>query len=102
MTAILALIALTLPWSVPWRISFVVAMVIVVGAIFVSTHGTTAPRKMAAATDEAETPISTAGKRWDTTTPLAWRWCKDNQSNVTTSRHVEGRRRVKRWCKVAW
>ncbi len=29
------------------------------------------------------------------------RWCKDNQSNVTTSQHVEGQRPVKRWHKVA-
>jgi hypothetical protein len=47
-------------------------MVVVIGAIFVSTHGTTAPRTMAAATDKAVTPISMARKRWDTTTPLAW------------------------------
>jgi hypothetical protein len=59
--------------GVPCRVSFVVATVVVVGAIFVSTHGTTAPRKTAAATYEAVTPISTAGKRWDTTTPSAWR-----------------------------
>jgi hypothetical protein len=72
-----------------WCISFVVAMVAVIGAIFVSTHGMTAPRKTAAATGEAVTPISMAGKRWDTTTPLAWRWHKDNQSKVTTSGHVE-------------
>ncbi len=57
----------------PIRVSFVVAKVIVIGAIFVSTHGMTAPRKTAAATDEAVTPISMAGKRWDTTTLLAWR-----------------------------
>jgi hypothetical protein len=50
------------------------------------------PRKMAAATDEAVMPISTAGKRWDTMTPFAWRSCKDNQSNVTTNWHVEGQR----------
>jgi hypothetical protein len=78
--------------GVRWRLSFIFAMVVVVGAIFVSTHGTTAPRKTAAVTDKAVMPISTAGKRWDTTTPMAWRWRKDNQSNVTTSRHVEGRR----------
>jgi hypothetical protein len=47
-------------------------MVIVVGAIFVSTHKTMVPRKMAVVTDKAVTPISTAGKRWDTTTPLVW------------------------------
>jgi hypothetical protein len=47
-------------------------MVVVVGAIFVSTRGTMAPRSMAAATDEAITPISAAMKRWNTTTPLAW------------------------------
>ncbi len=29
-------------------------------------------KTMAAATDEAVTPISTAGKKWDTTTLLAW------------------------------
>jgi hypothetical protein len=48
-------------------------MVGIVGAIFVSTHGTTAPRKTAAVTDEAIMLISTARNRWDTTTPLAWR-----------------------------
>jgi hypothetical protein len=48
-------------------------MAVVVGAIFVSTHGTTAPRKTAVATDKAVTLISTIGKRWDTTTPSAWR-----------------------------
>jgi hypothetical protein len=48
-------------------------MVVVIGAIFISTHGTTVPRKTAAVTDEAVTPISTAGKRWDTTTPSMWR-----------------------------
>jgi hypothetical protein len=57
----------------PWGISFVVTTVFGVGAIFVSTHGTAAPKKMAVVTDKAITPISTAGKRWDTTTPLAWR-----------------------------
>jgi hypothetical protein len=46
--------------GVPWRISFVIAMVVIVDAIFVSTHGTMAPRKMAAATDKAVTLISTA------------------------------------------
>jgi hypothetical protein len=35
--------------------------------------GRTMTRKMAAATDEAVTPISTVRKRWDTTTPSAWR-----------------------------
>jgi hypothetical protein len=48
------------------------AMVAIVDAIFVSTHGMTAPRTMAVATDEAATPIPTAGKRWDTMTPSAW------------------------------
>jgi hypothetical protein len=38
-------------------------MVVVVDAIFVSTHGMTAPRTMAAGTDEAVTPISMTGKR---------------------------------------
>ncbi len=78
-TTILALITLAFPQTrIGWRGggragTRVVATIAVVGAIFVSTHGTTAPRKMAAVTDEAVTPISTAGKRWDTTTPLAWR-----------------------------
>jgi hypothetical protein len=48
-------------------------MVVIVGAIFVSTRGTTVPRKTAMATDEAVTPISTARKRWDTMTPSALR-----------------------------
>jgi hypothetical protein len=48
-------------------------MVVVVGAIFVSPHGMMVPRKMAAATDKAITPIYTAGKRWDISTPLVWR-----------------------------
>jgi hypothetical protein len=33
----------------------------------------TVPRKMATVTDKAITLISTAGKRWDTTTPSMWR-----------------------------
>ncbi len=84
-TAILALIALALPWMRIRRQGrgLVVVTIIIVGAIFVSTHGTMAPRKTAVATDEALTPIFTAGKGWDTTTPLAWRCCKVNQSNVT-------------------
>jgi hypothetical protein len=47
-------------------------MVVVVGTIFVSTCGMTAPRTTAPATDEAVMPISPAGKGWDTTTPSAW------------------------------
>jgi hypothetical protein len=74
----------------PCHVSFIVATVVVVGAIFVSTHRAMAPRKMAAATDKAVTPISTARKRWDIVTSLAWRWRKENQSDVTTSQHVEG------------
>jgi hypothetical protein len=31
-----------------------------------------APRTTAAVTDEAVARITAAGKRWDTTTPLAW------------------------------
>jgi hypothetical protein len=57
----------------PWRVSFVVSMVVVDGTIFVFTHGTTALRTMAMATDKAITSISGARKRWDTTTPSAWR-----------------------------
>jgi hypothetical protein len=45
-------------------------MVVTVGVIFVSTHGMMLPRKTAAATDKGVTPISMAGKRWGTTTPL--------------------------------
>jgi hypothetical protein len=41
-------------------------MVVVVGAIFVSTHETTALRKTAAATDKAVTPISMAWERGGT------------------------------------
>jgi hypothetical protein len=66
-------------------------MVVVVGAIFFAAHRMMAPRKTATATDKAIMPISTAGKRWDTMTPSPWRGRKDNHSNVTTSRHVEGR-----------
>jgi hypothetical protein len=53
---------------------------------------------MAAATEKTVMPISTAGKRWDTTTPSAWSNKNKNQnkkqnnnkinnsgSNVTTS-----------------
>ncbi len=47
-------------------------MIVVFGTIFVSTHGTTAPRTTTAATDKAITPISTVRKRWDTTTLLVW------------------------------
>jgi hypothetical protein len=76
--------------GVQWRVSFFVATVILVGAIFVSTHKTMVPRKTATVTVKAVTPISMAGKRWDTTASSAWRWRKNNQSNVTTSWHVEG------------
>jgi hypothetical protein len=38
-------------------------MVVVIGAIFVSTCGTTAPRTSAMATDEAVMPIPVARKR---------------------------------------
>jgi hypothetical protein len=38
-------------------------MVVAVGAIFVSTHGRTAPRMKAAVTDETIMPISAAWKR---------------------------------------
>ncbi len=54
-------------WTARWRarrdashVSFVVIMVVVVGAIFVSTCRMTAPRTTAAATDEAIMPISAA------------------------------------------
>jgi hypothetical protein len=53
----------------PWRVSFVVAMVAIVGTIFVSTRRTTAPRMMAVMTDKALTAMSVARKRWDTTAP---------------------------------
>ncbi len=52
--------------------TFVVATVVAIGAIFVFTHGTMAPRMTAVATDEAVMPMSMARKRWDITTPLAW------------------------------
>jgi hypothetical protein len=58
--------------GVPWHVSFVLATVVIVGAIFVSIHETMVPRTTAAATDEAVTPLSMAGKRWDTMTPSAW------------------------------
>jgi hypothetical protein len=73
MTTILALItlALALPWTsiqcgvevTLQHISFVVAMVAVVGTIFVSTHGMMVPRMTATATDMAVMLISTARKR---------------------------------------
>jgi hypothetical protein len=66
-------------WMAGWRVrrdashvSFVVVTVVVIGASFVSIRRMTAPRTMAAATDKAVMLISTAGKRWDTTTPSAW------------------------------
>jgi hypothetical protein len=55
----------------PWHLLFIVATVVVIGTIFVSAHGTTAARTMAAATDKAIMPISAARKRWDTTDPSA-------------------------------
>jgi hypothetical protein len=58
-------------------------MVIVVGDIFVSTHGTTVLRTMAAATDKAVTPISMARKRWDTMTPLVW--SNNNNKKINNS-----------------
>ncbi len=47
-------------------------MVVFVGTNFVSTHRKMATRMTATVTDEALTPISSAGKRWDNTTPSAW------------------------------
>jgi hypothetical protein len=58
--------------GVPQRVSFIIAMVVVVGAIFVSICGTLAPRTTVAATDNAIAPITTAGKKWGTTTPSTW------------------------------
>jgi hypothetical protein len=72
-TTTLAVIVLTLALALPWTrigwqgggrtVTLVIATVIVFGTIFVSTHGTMAPRTTAAATDKAIMPISAAGKR---------------------------------------
>ncbi len=66
----------------PWHISFIIAMVVLIGTIFVSTHKMTGPRMTALATDKAVMPISMAGKKWDTTTPSAWN--NKNKTNTKT------------------
>ena len=48
--------------SAPRRISFIVAVVAVVGTVFISARRA-GPRKTTAGTDEAIMPISVAGKR---------------------------------------
>jgi hypothetical protein len=69
----------------PWRVTFVVTTVVIIGAIFVPTHGMTAPRTAAVVTDEAIAPISTAGKRWDTMTPSVWSNKNKNKNKINKS-----------------
>ncbi len=81
-------------WIARWRAHRVVSHLLspwslFVGAIFVSTRRMAVPRTLAAETDEANVPISVAGKRWNTMTPLVWSNKKNkinySGSNIATS-----------------
>jgi hypothetical protein len=78
-------------WTSGWRahhdashVSFVVVMVVIVGAIFVSTCGMMAPKMTATATDKAVMLTSTVRKRWDTTTLSAWSNQNKNKNKPNT------------------
>ncbi len=57
-------------------------------------HETMVPRTMAAAKDKGITPISMAGKRWNTTTPSAW---SNKNKNKSKNQKAKQKQNQQQW-----